>query len=384
MTRVFFCALLALTLFVGGTSAQCPGFHATTALTINGADPAASAGNQVSLSSPYSLALDVADSGGTALPLILLAGSGISCGAVPATPTLSIDISGAVIVLDGTGTGLGISALAGLGVTPLSLSLAFPTAVWQGMAGPSFQAIVLDPSAGTAVPFISTAAGQPVFAASSLTTYALGDDQAAAHTLGGAGISFGGVMQSTLNMGSNGVISFMMGVADYSQTMMEHFNGWNTSGNSGVSLLYTDLNRQGSGGSITGATCDVLEDLVTGDVTVSYNNQNWWGSMENAGNFSASFSSTVCTLDYSGLIGQVSGTSNFIIGVTDGDAATGTDTDVSVAIGGAGLIGSLGTYVSVGNNDSIAENYISTDAAAVATQGTFTFIDLGNFLWTII
>lgn len=378
MTRTSLYVLLLMAVVSGAAFAQCSGFHQTTSLTINGIDPATDPGNQIALSAPYAMALDVADSGGAALPLIILAGNNITCGALPATPTLSVDIGGASVLLDGTGSGLGIPALNALAVTPFTISTAFPTAIWQGLNGPAFQAIVLDPTAG-AVPFISTTAGQLVFQNSTTTCYTLADDGNTSHALGGS-INFGGVPYSTLYVGSNGQVTFGSGVNDFSQTLAEHFGGWGAPVNAGVSLLYTDLNN---GGTASGATYCVTENLLTGDVDVDYNNQNYWGSNEAAGSFKVTFSGPLVMLDYTNLVAQVTGTSNFIIGVTDGDPAVGTDTDLTVANGGPGLIPSLGIFTSAAAGDSVAEDFVAADAALLAALPVVTFIDLGAFMWTV-
>jgi hypothetical protein len=377
MTRISICALLALAVIAGGTLAQCSGYHGGVSLTLNGTDPGTLAGNLLTVSSPYSLALEVADANGANFPLILIGGTAILCGALPATPTLSIDVAGAAVIVDGTGTGLGTPALSGLGNTPLNFSIGFPTVIWQGLNGPALQAIILDPSAGTPVPFISTSAGQPYFSNATTTTYILPDDGGVSHALGGAGISWGGVMQTTVYLNSNGQITFSAVTGDFTQTLAEHFSGFAGAG-AGVSVMYCDLNRIG-----LGSDTSITENLLTGDVTVNYNNQNWWATPEPAGSFSANFTGPLLTLDYSNLVTQVTGTSNFIIGVTDGNAGVGTDTDLSVLNGGLGILNSLGAYVSPGIDDSIAEEFVAGDATALAAQGTINFLDVLNYSWTI-
>jgi len=160
--------------------------------------------------------------------------------------------------------------------------------------------------------------------------------------------------------------------------LAEHFNGWGTVGNSGVSILYCDLNR-----IALGSDTSITENLLTGDVTVNYNNQNWWATPEPAGSFSANFTGPLLTLDYSNLLTQVTGTTNFIVGVTDGNAGVGTDTDLSVLNGGLGILNSLGIYVSPGIDDSIAEEFVAADATALSAQGTINFLDVLNYSWTI-
>ena len=380
MTRISICALLALAVIAGGTVAQCPGHHATTALTLNGTDPGTVMGNLLSTGSPYSVDLDVVDSGGANLPFIFIAGSNNNCGAVPAIPgQLTIDLDGAQVIADGTGTGLGVAALAGLANTPMNLSMAFPTGIWAGVNSPSFQAVIADPTAG-AVPFASTSAGAVFFSNATTTTYTLPDDGGIAHNLAGAGVMFGGVAQNPICLNSNGQISFGAIVGDFTPTMAEHFNGWSASpsGNNGVSIMYCDMNRGGLGSSTS-----ITENTITGDVTVNYDTQNWWNANEPAGNFSATFVGPLLTLDYSGLIAQVAGTDPFIVGVTNGDSTVGTDSDISVSAGGLGTLGSLGAYVSASAPDSIGDEMAAGDAVALAAQGMINYLDISAYEWTI-
>ena len=254
----------------------------------------------------------------------------------------------------------------------------------------AIQCIVEDPTASPM--FDNTEAGDMVFAVGAVTTsYTLNDDGSVQHPLI-TPINLGGMVFSDVFMNSNGFITFVAGSNDFSETMGEFFNGWNTAGNAGVALAYSDLNR---GGTTSGATYDVLE-APSGLVECQFNNQNWWGPQTSAGNFKAVFNDPAqpagtVILDLSGLTPDPANTDDFIVGVTDGDDAAisglGTDTDLSDGAN-TGFVNALagGGYSSLNAMDSVGELFSSALAGPMGANppATLTFLELGlGFNWFI-
>ncbi len=256
----------------------------------------------------------------------------------------------------------------------------------------AIQAIVSDPTA-MPFPFDNTEAGDMVFFVGSVTTsYTLADDGNVQHTLVNP-INLGGTVFNDVFMNSNGFITFVAGSGDFSETMGEFFNGWGTSGNAGVALAYSDLNR---GGVTSGATYDVVE-APNGMVECQFNSQNWWSAQTSAGNFKAIFNDPLqapgtVVLDLSGLTPDPANGDDFIVGVTDGDDAAvsglGTDTDLSDGMN-TGFTNALlgGGYISPGGMDSVGELFQSALAGPMGANppATLTFIEGGlGFNWIVL
>ncbi|HGY89633.1 MAG TPA: hypothetical protein ENK43_00525 [Planctomycetes bacterium] len=161
-----------------------------------------------------------------------------------------------------------------------------------------------------------------------VTSYVQGDDASVTHTLNpGVNITMYGTAYTSFDIGSNGQIVFGPGTGSFQNSEMDLFEGWNPGTQTpAVGMYASDLNQGGVG---SGATYDVVEDLVLLTVDVQYNNQIHWGqngSNTPAGSFDALFGANgpgSVTLNYAGFIpdsdpAPVDG----IIGVSWGDLAT--------------------------------------------------------------
>ncbi len=302
-------------------------------------------------------------------------------------------LSGVNLVMDGIGN-TGNPLLDPFAATNGSgdFDLVVTTPLFLTGASVAVQAIVSDPTA-MPFPFDNTEAGDMVFAVGAVTTsYTLADDGNVQHTLI-TPINLGGMVFNDVFMNSNGYITFVAGSGDFSETMGEFFNGWNTPGNAGVALAYSDLNRMGT---MSGATYDVVE-APNGMVECQFNSQNWWGAnASSAGNFKAIFNDPTqpagtVILDLSGLTPDPTNTDDFIVGVTDGDDAAvsgmGTDTDLSDGTN-TGFTNALaaGGYTSPSGMDSVGELFSSALAGPGGANppATLTFLELGlGFNWFI-
>ncbi|MCA9323339.1 MAG: hypothetical protein KDB53_21555, partial [Planctomycetes bacterium] len=234
---------------------------------------------------------------------------------------------------------------------------------FSALADPSiaFQAIMADPT-NVPLPLRNTAAADCVFFNGPLvTTYLLGDDDWAAHSLVNP-ITFCGQARTQIFINSNGFLTFANGQNDWEPDMPKFFNGFRlpmvSGANPGVALAFADLNTSGSG--VTGSTYDVAENLVTGNTKVTYRNQLWWGSNFGAGapagDFSAEFGLNgpgSVTLDYTNFITDTD-PHPLVVGLTNGTNTVGPMSDLSAAGGFVAAI-DLGGYSSPAINDSVGE-----------------------------
>ena len=217
-----------------------------------------------------------------------------------------------------------------------------------------------------------------------VASFTLGDDASVTHGLT-VPITYYGQSYTQVILNANGYVTFGAASGDFTETEAKFFNGWNLGPNPGVGLFYSDFNR---GGTTSGATFDVLEDMNAGTVKVSYLNQNHWSSQEPAGDILATFGGVgpnSVVLDYTGFLPGTTSTDDGIIGVTDGDAATGGDTSLSNAMG-TGTLLVQGTFVSTNTPDSIAETIPANTAiggGVVQNPVVISYLDSagnGNFV----
>ena len=223
----------------------------------------------------------------------------------------------------------------------------------------------------------------------------LPDDGGVTHALSGAfPISFYGVNYTSLNVNSNGNVTFGPATnGDFTGVAANYFNGLQ-SGITGVAdpvvaLYGSDLNS-----GMTGVY-EVVEDANTLTVTVSMTNQNIWSSAENIGGFTCSFGKIGAgsvEIDLSGFVASALATEpGAVVGVSDGDTSTtalGTDTDLSNGVGdGLTLAIAAGGafYVSPGANDSVLEvQPINMPIGGPTAQTLYQYIDTGlNGTWNI-
>ncbi|MCA9319664.1 MAG: hypothetical protein KDB53_02965 [Planctomycetes bacterium] len=227
-----------------------------------------------------------------------------------------------------------------------------------------------------------------VASGSSFQTFMLSDDTPTGPVSLSQPILLYGVNHNSLFLNPNGYITFSSGSTDFQTSFSTFFSGFNTTGNKAVALFYTDLNN--GGGAVTGSTTDILEDLVNGTTTVSYNNQQYWDVLEPAGSWSCTFDSTGGLLGTAGsvrfdLTSHVPATTSGQVGITgvsDGDTGIGTDTDISTTMSGNFGAASGGVYISPGNNDSVGEMTSST--SMLSWSAPLTFLELGTGMYQIL
>jgi hypothetical protein len=236
----------------------------------------------------------------------------------------------------------------------------------------------------------NTEAGGPTFQNNIVTVYDnLGDDASVAHTLNGVatptGVTFCGVAYTSFFIGSNGVVSFGIGVNDFSPSTAEHFSGYQVgptvTANPGIAMAWGDLARGGVLDDVT-----VIESPSTNTVRVEYNNQEHWGSVLPAGSWSGTFDNANpgwFTIDMTGFIGgDPSIDQGPLVGVTDGDDTVGTDyisdLDVDIAAG----------YTTTVGPESIVEDFqpLLIAAGVIGSSLDVTvinFLDLGGCTYTL-
>ena len=209
-----------------------------------------------------------------------------------------------------------------------------------------------------------------------VNSFTLGDDAFIQHPLTQT-ITYGGVVRTDAFIGSNGFVTFGAGSGDFTETLGEFFDDFGAgSPNPGVALIYSDLNR---GGVTSGATYDVIEDTGAGTVEFQFNNQVHWSSQEPAGSVSCVFGTNTVDLDYTAFLAATTSTDDVIIGLSDGNAGVGTDTDLSNGLG-TGIATAL-PYTSPGSDDSVGELVPANTAIGL---GMLSAADAtGTFNWTL-
>ncbi|HGY90723.1 MAG TPA: hypothetical protein ENK43_06085 [Planctomycetes bacterium] len=372
-----FCACLAMSALAFAQQPGCDPGHANARLVINSTVPALGS-NDVDLAGSPIITIDVSTSLGSTEDVILILGT-LACGALPTPWGGSIDMSAGEVVADGLGLTTG-TFLDYLAHTPFSLAASLsganpPTAVLG-----TTQAIVTDP---TNMPFAfrNTLAIRSTFGVAE-TVYTLADDDFVQHTLITANpIEFCGVSATQFFVNSNGFVTFNAGSNDFSETLGEFFDGWGSAPNPGVAVAYSDLNR---GGLTSGATYAVRES--GNGVQVEFRDQIHWSSQEPAGTFSVTFldsSFSDTRIDLTGFIPATTATDDIIVGVTDGDASVGIDTDLSDGMG-TGISSNIGSYTSpLGGPDSIGELIPANTAPGFGTVQFFELGFHGSCRWAI-
>ncbi len=288
---------------------------------------------------------------------------------------------GTLVTLTGEGlsgvTSVTFDGVAGTGLTvidPMTVEVTTPAGAMAG----NVDVVVSD-----GVDSVTLPGAFQYFAQFVNTSLSLSDDGSAQHTLT-VPITYGGTTYNDVFVNANGQITFAAPTPDFTDTMSEFFDGWGNPPNPGVAVLYTDLNRGGSANS--GSTYDIVEDTLNGTVEIQYNNQQYWNSQAPAGNAIATFSTNHVDLDWTGVIADTDTANNYVIGVTDGDAMVGTDTDLTVIdpvtmnpVGG-GFAGAL-PYTSMAGPDSVGEQL----PASTPFTGVLSCDDpTGTFTWTIM
>ncbi len=345
--------LFVLVILAAIACAQQPGcdpVDVNALLDLNGAAPGPGS-NDVDLAGVSIININVDTSLATQEDVILILGT-LGCGALPTPWGGSIDMSAGAVVADGLGFTTG-TFLDYLAHTPFHLALSTnginpPT----GVLGTT-QAIVTDPT-NSPFQFRNTMAIRATLGEAE-SVYLLGDDGFVQHTLVTAPpIEFCGATYTQLYINSNGFVTFNAGSGDFTESMSEFFNGWGSAPNPGVAVAWTDLNRNGTSSGASYA----VQETQSGSVRVEFRNQVHWSSIEPAGDFSVTFLANPFSdtrIDLTGFIPATLATDDVIVGVTDGDASVGNDTDLSDGMG-TGISSVIGTYVSpAGAPDSVGE-----------------------------
>ncbi len=213
------------------------------------------------------------------------------------------------------------------------------------------------------------------------SSYVLGDDDSVVVGLVNP-LSFYGQTFSSLQVNSNGYVTFNGGVSIPNESMPLFFDGTEPAAATPmVAVWFSDLNPLGG---MSGATYEVIEDTVNGIVTCAFNNQIHKASNAPAGSFSCvfdpyNFLPGSVVLDYSGFIPGPNPADDGIIGISDGDASTtalGTDTNLTNGFG-SGLVSVQGIYASPGPRDSIGEQ-IPAGVSPPFPGNTVVFYHLGG------
>ncbi len=365
--------LITLMILSGLAFAQQPGCdpgHPNAALDLNGAVPGPGS-NDVDLAGSLVVGIHIDTALASQEDVILILGT-LGCGALPTPWGGSIDMSAGEVVADGLGFTTG-TFLDYLAHTPFNLAISTNGINPPTAALGTTQAIVTDPT-NTPFTFRNTMAIRATLGAAE-SVYTLGDDDFIQHTLVSAPpIEFCGATYTQFYINSNGFVTFNAGSGDFSESMTEFFDGWGSAPNPGVAVAWTDLNP---GGFSSGATYAVQE-TPAGDVVVEFRDQIHWSSGEPAGSFSATFNNNAYSdtrIDLGGFIPGTTATDDVIVGLTDGDASIGNDTDLSDGMG-TGISSVIGSYTSpIGSPDSVGELIPANTAPGFTTV---LFFELGS------
>ena len=368
---------IILFLIAATAGAQCnlatPG---GVALAINGRSPAVSdpGGHAVEVgTAPWSLSIDDPIGGS---PFVLAGGAGIACGSFPTPWGGSIDLGSPFLVLDGLNPQTPLDAFATTNLSIVIPPLAFAAVCGQSPTfGPALQAIAWDPSNP---PFLlrNSEAGVPMSSGPSTVYDAMADDSFVAHSLS-CPLTFAGVARTVLYIGSNGQITFAAGSTAFSPSASTFFDGFGSPTNPGVAALWNDYART----YVPDDDITVTESSAQGTIEISYNRQRHWSSTTDSGSWRiifGSFGSDSFSIDVGGYLAGTSADLNPIIGVTDGVAATGLDTngDLSALIAAGG-----GVYVSPSGPHSIMEQFPDV---MVPDFQAIHFLHQGAFTWQVL
>ena len=380
----FIATLMVVAFAFGGTALAQGGPPCDTggavAFTVNGSGP--DGAGQVIVAPGSSAALDFSD-GDTGAPLIILGTlGGIACGAIPTPWGGSVDLGafGLAVVADGVGGTVG--PLDAFATTDFTLTASIPCAA-AGLTGIAFQGLHI----ANSPPFNldNTVAIELVFPASVATNLITNgstfpDDGFFSYAVDPCNsISFYGQEYDTLFVGSNGQVTFGQGSGDFSVTAADFFGGFATGAvTPGVAVMWGDYNRVGVNGDYI-----IDEDPGAGTTKVTFSNQSWWDSNTGpgtAGTFSVEFGSVGAgslTLDHTAALAGVGGVDQDpYVGVTNGDAVLGTQSDPTGALLG---------YASPGIDDSVGHQYplSGSDPLDPLTNFVSIWVDVGGGTWTV-
>lgn len=214
---------------------------------------------------------------------------------------------------------------------------------------------------------------------SAVQNFPLNDDQSVLVTLTNP-VTHYGVTYTQFNLTSNGLIGFTGGTFGWIPSVADLFSGTDSffgiPFGPAIAAAWGDLNPFASSGY------DVIEDTCTGEVLVSFTNQNYWITTSPAGNFSVTLNwggvPDQVLFDYSGLLNDTGAGATYVVGLSDG--VTGTDTDFGTI---GGIAANIPGYVSATGPDSIAEALTSSTMATtlqsiVGASGPGTFAVLNS------
>ncbi len=367
------------------------------ALTINGQTPsvADAIGHLVTINVPDTLSLTLTSGANANVGFLLLNGALSPSGfVVPWGGSLDIGTSiggapptGVTVIIDSLLYSIP-SPFTVFAVTPFTLS-ASVGAAFAGVSVGGFQTIMAEP---TIPPLFmdNTEAGGPTFEDNVVTVYAaLADDDSTSHTLNGvatpSGVTFAGMTYTSFFIGSNGVVSFAVGVNDFSPTTPEFFSGFQVAptvaANPGIALGWQDLGRTGVLDDVT-----IIESPSSNTVRVEYNNQEHWTSITPAGSWSGTFDNSIPGLFTFDMTGFIGGDPTLdlgpLIGVTDGNDAVGTDYLADLDVD------QLAGYTTAVGPESIVEDFNALLTAIGGIGGAIditviNFLDVGASTYTL-
>lgn len=315
------------------------------------------------------------------VPFILAGGASLNPGVLSIPTVGTVDLDSAYVILDGFSGGSPFDLMA-----RTNFSVTLPTTPGNGSlvgpASPALQAIYVEPL-NPPFNFEITQAGRAMYTGIRRTVYgALGDDVTQNHVLSAVpNVTFGGVVYTTVLIGSNGMITFNVGSTDFSATTAEFFAGFRVAGSAGSNPGVAPLWADWAPPSATGDNVTVVEDSIAGTVKVEYNNQVWYSSLLAAGSWSCEFGTFGVNSFVLNLTGALPGSASDttpITGVTDGADTVGPNTTLT------NFAGNL-PYSSASAPDSVCEIYTAGGiGASPYNLGVVNFLDpSGTFNWTI-
>ena len=336
----------------------------------------AAGGEMVTFSGSFELLLDAlgVDPGG--IPTVEFDPAGAQGGPFPGTLLGIADTSG-TLATAGVNPAFVIGGISGAGTAHRDTQACqvFTPVFPMGLSG-SMDVLFRFSDGSTATTTVLLAAP-----GMSTQTFTLGDDAFVNVALTNT-IPFYGVNYNSVNVGSNGQVTFGAGAGGFSNNVTDAFNGFDTFATEpGVSPIWTDLNPAGSG-----STYVVSEDTVAGITTVAFNNQVDWTSGALLGSWDVVFDGAgTTTFNYGGLTpGLITGTAT--IAYTDGDGLAGTigsDTDLTDGLG-TGFVNAVAASYTTGVTagtmapDSVAEDFPGTGDPAAAFPAGLNILDVGG------
>jgi len=380
MNRVsFITAALCFAIMAGGAAAQCTASTGSVNLELNGNVAAGQTVNLVGQTGGTTT-ISLSHGAAAAVPFILVGGNAVACQTIFLAFGGTLDVAGAAILLNGFAPATVLDALA---TTDFSITYATECSA-NGSSGPALQAVHAEPGAAP-YNLAITGAIQGAYSSGGIivTTYEnFGDDSSVAHSTaavctGGADTSmhFGGAVYQVAHISSNGPVSFTGGTGDYSSSTGEFFSGFNA-GYPGVAPRWEDMGNS----STVGDMVQVTSDTSLNTVEFKFIGQLAWGNGAPLGEWSCTFGLAGPGSVVIDLSNALASADPDVVGVTDGGpsgptGAAGLDSVVDLDMAAAAAY----TTPTGAGPESICESF----APGTMDMNVYTFIDLGNFEWSL-